>query len=292
MAILVASIVSLGGCGKGESAVVTERDALLQIGDSTLYLNDVLAKLPSNLEKEDSAKMFATIVDTWIQSILLADYAEQSIPDMERIERLVENYRKQLIISEYRRILQSSEKQKVEEDKIKEYYETHIEDLILEQPLIKGVYLKIPEEIAGNNDVETLMKDPVGNNLDNLEKTVIGKALQYDYFMDTWVGFETIADQIPYRFFDADAFVESTPDFTTTYNGATYYLHITEYMNSGERIPYEFAKSHIEQVLSRQNNDEYERKLINGLYKQALKEGRLKKIGYDPVEHRRLEAGK
>ncbi|MCM1291154.1 MAG: hypothetical protein NC201_02860 [Prevotella sp.] len=271
------------GCDKASDQTPLREDMLLQIGDSALYLNDVLARIPNGLEKGDSAALFSSIVDTWISNLLLSEMAAESLPDMDKIDRLVEQYRRQLIISEYRRIIKSSGHNKVSDNDVKRYYNEHSPELILERPIIKGIYLKVPDQAAADGKLQNLMEKPEGNAVDRLDQIGIETAMQYDYFADKWVDWETIADQIPYRFFDPDAFVESTKDFTTSYNGATYILHISDFLCSGERMPYEFAVPQIREILSRTNSEEYERGIINGLYRRALKEGRLKKVTYDPI---------
>lgn len=282
--IIFAGLMSLlCGCRGKETQGSPGDEILLQVGDSVLRLGEVLARMPSGIAGEDSAELFNSIVDAWIQDLLLADLAEETIPDMDRIDMLVEKYRRQLIISEYRKRVRNSQAEKVSEQDVRKYYADHADELILENPLVKGIYMKIPDEEAQSGKTAELMANPTGEAIDRLEKTGLEQALQYDYFMDRWVDWDRIAGQIPYRFFDADAFVESTPDFSTSYNGSTYLLHLSDFLHSGERMPYEFAEPKIREILSRMRNDEYERRLLNGLYKRALREGRLKKIGYDPV---------
>ena len=287
-AICLAAIM-LAGCRHETLTADAREEVLLQMGDSVLTMRDVLVQMPPGLAKEDSAELFNAIVDSWIQNQLLTDFAEETLPDMDRINRLVEKYRRQLIIAEYRRNVRSSQAEKVPEKDVKAYYEQHADELVLEQPLVKGIYMKVPDEVAESGELSRLMAHPTEESVDRLEKVGVEQAIQYDYFIDKWVDWEQISAQIPYRFFDADAFVEETADFSTSYNGATYLLHLTEHIHSGERMPYEFAEPKIREILSRTRNDDYERRLMTGLYKRALREGRLKKIGYDPVSRTRLK---
>ena len=122
--------------------------------------------------------------------------------------------------------------------------------------------------------------------MDKLEKYGLKEAMQYDYFADRWVDWQVISEQIPYRFYDPDAFVESTKNFETTYNGSTYFLHIISYLKSGDVMPFDFARDQIAEILSGNKQKEHERRLIASLYNQALKDGRLKVMGFNPVTHK------
>lgn len=283
----VLTLLLAGGCRSESTPVAESTEVLIQIGDSSLYLTDVLCKMPVGLAKDDSAALFQSIVDSWIQDMLLTQLAENTLSDPERIDRMVEEYRRRLIISEYRRKLKKSDADKISDAEVRKYYNEHADEMVLEMPLIKGVYLKMPDE-AADPKIEEQLSAPDAASTHSLEKTALGRALQYEHFEDRWVDWEAIADQIPYRFFDPDAFVESTPDFSTSYNGATYYLHISSYLPSGEKMPLEVATPRIREILSHSRNADYEQHVINNLYKQALRDGTLKKVSYDPIARRRL----
>ena len=88
-------------CGRPGAPAEAEEDALVTVGDSTLRLADVVRRIPTGLDSEDSLRMFHNIVSSWVDGLVLSNVAQRNIPDMRRIDRMVQEYRNNLIISEY-----------------------------------------------------------------------------------------------------------------------------------------------------------------------------------------------
>ena len=251
-------------------------DALITVDDSTLTRTEVLRHIPEGITPEDSAAMFGNFVRYWTEQMLLADIADENIEERERIDRLTEQYRRSLIIESYRRRLRESQKDNPSDDAMRRYYEQHQKELILQRPVIKGVFIKIPKNARRLSDIRRWMATATPSAIDNLEKYGLDDALKYSIFEDEWTDFQAIATQIPYKFSDSDSFVESTKNFETTYGGITYLLHISSYLSTGENMPYEVAKPERLRVLREQQSADLERRMMIEIYNKALKKGRLK----------------
>lgn len=279
---------ALLSCGHKKPAEKDAPDVLISVGDSILTLDNVISRIPLGLGTEDSITMFNTIIDSWLEDMLLSEVASVNIPDMDRIEKMVDDYRRRLITMEYRKSVRKDGDSKVKNEEVKSYYRLHSDEMRLERPVVKGIYIKISSNAEKIEDVRRWMSDASTSNIDKLEKYGLKEAMQYDYFADKWIDWQTISEQIPYRFYDPDAFVESTKNFETIYNGSAYFLHIFSYLKSGEVMPFDFARDQIVEILSGNRQKEYERKLIASLYNQALKDGKLKVVGFNPVTHKMI----
>lgn len=280
--VVIAMTLSLAGCHKGndDGNTLDETDVLVMVGDSALRVQDVLQRMPGGLSEADSTAMFDAIVNAWVERLLLEDFGRENIDDMERIERLTAEYRARLIVESYRRTLRENRSVKVVADSVKSYYAAHKEEFVLERPVVKGLFLKIPSDANNLTDIRRWMKSAKSEDIDRLEKSGLNEALQFSFFEDRWTDWQQISDNIPYRFYDANAFVESTKDFETEDRGSLYLLHITSYIPAGETMPEEVAYPIIEGLLDTRSAAEYEKSLLQSLGKKALKEGRLKLVSY------------
>lgn len=279
----VLSLCALVGCGQKEKMVPGDDGVLVQVGDSTLRMADVLLKIPVGLSPEDSAAMFNSIVGDWVRDLVLADYAEKNIPDMARIDRMVEEYRNNLIVNEYLRNMSDRVGSDVAESRVRDYYAAHRAEMVLEQPLVKGAFIKLSETDESLDDLRRWMSRLSEQDVDNIEKSGLRRAAQYSYFNDQWQEWSSVAEQIPYRFFDADAFLNSTHYFETSDNGIVYLLHISDYINSGHEMPYEFARLRIREILHTADVSAYRRRLMDDIYRDQIKAGVLRPGLYDPV---------
>ncbi len=288
VSVIVPALLSgfLLSCSKGEKATEEQSDILVTVKDSALRVRDVVMDIPAGIEPEDSARLFHAIVNAWIDDRLLETVAEENIEDMERIETLVADYRRKLITEAYKRKVRQTTPVKLNEDSIRRYYDRHTDELLLDGPLVKGLYIKVPAESARLADVRRWISSASPDAIDALEKYGLEEAVQYDYFIDKWIDFTTVTEHIPYRFYDAEAFLKSSPDFETSYNGFVYILHITDYIPGGEKMPFEYARRVISERLTDERLESYERRLIADLRKSAMKDGVLKTPGYDPLRHR------
>ncbi len=290
LAALAVMTVAGQGCRRAEEAPMQD-DVLLMMGDSALTMQDVVSRIPIGISPSDSAAIFHKIVSGWIGGMVLTDMAKAKLPDFEEIERQVDDYRNRLIVMSYLSMMRSSSNHKVSEDSVKRFYETHRKDMLAERPLVKGLLMKVPASASGLSEIKRCVFTASSQSLDELERNWATDALQYDYFEQTWVDWQTIAEQIPYRFFDPDAFVMSTKNFETTSGGSVYLLHISDYLPSGSELPFEFAAPRITAILEKAKMSKYEEDLVASLVKRALADDKLVAVGYDPVTGRLIKRG-
>lgn len=262
---------------------------LLSYAGETLTYQDVVACIPNGLIPEDSAALFKSVVDGWLQDVVLAEFAEERLIDTNSIDRRVRNYRNNLIVKEYLSRMRESRPPRIDEVKIREYYDNHRHELKLEVPLVKGVFLKVNSGARGREEIKSLISSDDPEKIDRLEQIWLDRAIEYNYFRDKWIDWETLTGLIPHRFGEAGTFLERNNYFETDYGDCAYYLKITDYLAAGEEQPFEYAKIWITELLTQGEILEYERQLINSLVEKSLKENKLEAVGYDPLKHEMIK---
>lgn len=280
---IIGIILALAGCHRSVKKSETPDDVLVWAGDSALTVSSVLRNIPSGLSEVDSIELFNSIVESWVEDMVLDRVAAANLSNPEKIEEMTRAYRNHLIVESYLREMGENAASKVNKDEIERYYNAHKDEMILEAPLIKGIYLRVPQDDSMMSDLRKWMSDGSADAVDKIENNGLRQATQYDYFNDRWVAWNEIAGLIPYRFYDADAFLSSNKNFETTYNGSVYMLRILDYIPSGNPMPREYALPVIEEFLNHNNVASYRRKLISTLYRTALREGKLRPGLYDPL---------
>lgn len=271
------------GCGHSEQPAAPDGEILVQVGDSVLTLADVERRIPHGLDEADSVMMFNNIVDSWVSSLVLKDMAEKNITNLERIERMTEAYRTSLIIDEYLKSMAEQSGVKVPEERIKEYYDTHPEEFILTQPLVKGAYIRVDEHDSKLPELRKWMAQFTEESIDRIEGAGLHQATAYEYFRDEWHEWSELADRIPSRITDADAFVKANSDFETAASGSVHLLHISDRLLSGDKMPYDYAKARISEILRATEISGMRRKLKDDIYRRMIAKGWLKAGAYDPL---------
>lgn len=287
LGILFPLVASCGGNADKEDS--TYDDVLVVVGDSTLTLRSVVSRIPAGLSRTDSVALFNSIVDGWLERMLLSEVGADNIDDMETIERMTDDYRRKLIVATYKRKLRESQRGTVSDESIREYYDKNQDSLLLERPVVKGLYVKVPTDSRRIADVRRWMVTATPDAIDNLERYGLSEAIEYSFFEDAWTDWYVISREIPYRFGNPDDFVSRSRNFETSYGGMTYFLHISEYIRSGEKMPLEIAREVISERLETLRGDKYEDELIRNIYLKSKKEGKLKFVHYDPINHKIIE---
>ena len=275
-------ILILSACGKTKEDT---GDVLLRYGENTITKEEVIAMIPHGLTQADSAALFTAIIEGWLRDVVLSEFAEQRLYDTRAIDRRVKDYRNNLIVQEYLSRMSESHPPKIEDNRVKDYYDLHRSEIKLEVPLVKGVFLKINSDSKGKEEIKNLLTSDDPDKIDRLERDWLDRSLSYNYFRDKWIDWETLAGMIPYRFGDPDQFISENKYFEKEYGDCNYYLHITDYLPSGEEQPFEFARGWITNVLTQGDLADYERVLVNSLLKEAIKDNKLAPVGYDPITH-------
>ncbi len=120
-------------------------DAIVAVGNATLTLSDLRKAIPAGLSATDSATFAESYINSWISDMLITEIAEKNIPDTRSIDRMTDDYRRQLIMWEYQRLKTAQDgPPELPEDTIAAYYDRHHAEMRVETPMVRGILVKIP----------------------------------------------------------------------------------------------------------------------------------------------------
>lgn len=271
----------LGACGEGGGGGVSAPDGdgaspvLARVGRERLYLSQACRDLPGGLSEEDSARFVKGYVYAWVDTRLVAEMASEDL-DMTEIDRLVAEYRESLIAEAYRRkIAEGGTNAAFSEDSMMSYYDEHKADFRLREPLVKGVYVKVPANAPNIAAIRRLMRSDAPDDIDRLEKEVISSnAIHYDYFRERWIDWDRIEVRIPYDFGDVGAFLRPGRFLNITADGYTYMLRVTEVLPASAVMPYEAAREEVRERLLAERRRQIDASFRADLLRRALDTGR------------------
>ena len=252
-------------------------EALVQVGDRTLSRQELLDAMPEGLSPADSAEFADKYIRSWIDDELLYRGAQKNIPDMERIDALVEKYKRDLVIFEYRkRLLSERVDKEFDEQELADYYEKNSDKFRLREAILKGLFVKVPETAPNIAQLKKWYCSTKPDGVEKIEKYALKNVVIYDYFYDRWIPFEEVVNNIPYEFGKPETFLKTHPKLEFNKNGYWYLLNITEYRVAGEVMPYDFAKPQIQEILANSSRLAFNRELEESLYNDAEKSGEIK----------------
>lgn len=150
-------VMTLWGCDRQQDH--KGKTPLVEVAGKFLYQEDLRTALPLNLSAEDSVLFAENYIRTWIEDILLFDKAEDNIRDTEKVKALVENYRRALVMHAYQEELVNQQlSREISPMEVARYYESSKSLFVLEKPLVKGLFIKVPLGASGLSNVRRWYK--------------------------------------------------------------------------------------------------------------------------------------
>lgn len=274
-------LMALTACTDHAASVAADTasaDCLASVGAQKLTLADVRAAMPAGMAADDSVRFVRAFVNAWVDSHLITDVAASQV-DMAQIDRLTADYRSQLIMQEYTRKMFESHAATIPDDTLRAYYSAHSADFVLDRPMVRGIYLKLPSDTRNLRTIKRLFRSDRPADIDRLEKEILSSAaIHYDYFRDRWVDWEQIESRVPVDFgTDPQAWL-SRNDRTVEHTAGpvTYLLRITEVLPARSPVPYEAALPQIQRRLLASGRQAYQRRLLHELRDSATTAGTLR----------------
>lgn len=267
--VILVIAAAMTGCGQEHNH--KGKTPLVEVSGEFLYKEDLQAALPLNISKDDSVLFAEHYIRNWIEDALLFDKAEGNIPDNDKISKLVENYRRALIMHTYQEELVNQKlANDISEEEINAYYEKNKEQFRLDNPLVKGLFIKVPLSSPDLGNVRVWYRKNNQDVIEKLEKYSLRNAVSYDYFYDRWTSVPDVAAKIPLKVLDTDAnYLDKNRNVEVKDTAFCYFLHIEDFLGKDKQKPLDFARDEIKEILINLKRVEFINKVKEDLYQRA-----------------------
>ncbi|MGL5787836.1 MAG: peptidyl-prolyl cis-trans isomerase [Bacteroidales bacterium] len=239
---------------------------LVRVGDKVLTRAELESFMPAGVYGSDSAQLADAFIQNWIDNQLLYSVAQKNIPDMESVNRKVQQYKQDLIIHQYRMLLINERlSEDLSEEDIQRYYETHSSEYLLEEPLYKGVFLKVRKNSPNIASLRKWVRQITPENLENIEKYAIKNSIGYRYSTDEWLADADISSYI----LDASKMQEGKSGEVSDQE-YYYFYNLSDYRKKGMEMPLDYAQTLIRESLLKEKASEILNRQKQELYEKAL----------------------
>ena len=253
------------------------RTPLVELDGNFLYREDLQSVLPAGLSKDDSLLFAEHYIRNWVEDILLYDKAQSNIPNNEEIDKLVENYRKALIMHTYQQaLIHQRLSEEISEQELTEYYEKNQALFKVERPLMKGLFIKVPLTAPQLANVRRWYKSETREAVEHLEKYSLQNAVKYEYFYDKWVPVSEMLDVMPLKVPDVEGYLDKNRHVELKDTAFYYFLNVSDYRPVGEQEPDEFARTQVKDMLLNVKQVEFMKQVKDDLYQRAVKRDKIK----------------
>ena len=268
-------VVLFASCKEKKTELSPTNYPVLEVAGKFLYKDEIDKIIPPGASVIDSANVVDKYIRKWVTEVLMYDNARRNIGNLEDIDRLVEEYRKSLIIYEYEQALVSQRvNEKIPEKELQAFYEKYKKQMILEDKLIKGMLLILPKEAPQLKEVYGWVRSADDASLEKIEKYSLQNAISFDYFSD-WTPFAEIVRKTPFIVENSKEFVAGTRFAEVSDSTKLYLLLISESIPVGGVEPYELAKHKISNIILNKKKSDFIVELEKSIYNDALNQGEI-----------------
>lgn len=266
-----------------DKAPRSKGNALVSVGQHTLTAFEVKKLIPKTLSSQDSLMMAESYVKKWVKNALIYDLANKHLEDeKEEIDRLVDAYRQSLMSHKYEeKLVEERLSAEISDKEISDYYETNKESFLLEEDIVKGLFLKVPSDAPGLSDLKKWCNSGGDELIEKIEKYSLRNAVIYDYFYDRWMSGEEIAENMPVKKSEFNRMLKTDKLIEVSDSAYCYLLKVKEVEFKGNRAPFDYASAQIKEILLSQRKSEFLRSFEEEIYNEAIRKGNVKFHGED-----------
>jgi len=238
-------LLLLASCSGNDKVIASVNDSELTENDAFILMRHAGLNFDSIADKNE-------FVDQWIENeVFKAEMKELYPEEWKLIQLRASNYSGDLA----KFYLEENELKKqldtiVSMNEITEYYNSHKDEFVLHDYIVKAMYLKIPKGIdfkAKNIQQKYLLK----NDKDIIEVNSYAKlyAVNFYYNDSAWVYFNELTKDITLTKYNTDNIVLNRTKTYFSDDDYTYFLNIIDFNLKDEAPPVDFLQNEIKSII-------------------------------------------
>lgn len=251
------------------------RDAVLEVEGVVLYQDEIDDFIPEGISASDSTYLVETFKKQWITRVLVYKMAYKNIGNSAEIKQMADAYQKELTINYYQQQLIAENLNEVSEDSLMSYYQKNKELFLLDEAVIKGIFIKLPSSSIEQEDLVNWLSNTTDENLENIMRYCTQHAVFYEFFLESWTPYGKIAHMLP-ESVDSNDPALTRGSIKQAKDDYTYYLRITGKCNAGQPQPYEMIRPELQNILLNQEKIKFIQTFQQSLYDKAIANGQIK----------------
>jgi hypothetical protein len=273
--LFLVAALGFGGCRQN----LQNSDKLVaEVGNKKLYLSELSAVIPNELDKTDSIVMAEEYIRKWIREELMLLKAEENLSfDLKDVTRELEEYRNSLIIFRYKNeLLAQRMDTTVSDNEIMEYYLEHAENFKLNRDIVKAAYIRIPAELANPDLLKEMSSNSTEEGINELRYYCLQYAKGFDIFTDRWVELDRVMVNIPTTIENPEQFLKKNQFLE--YNDSSYYYLVTihDYLLRNEQAPEDYVRNDIKSLILNRRKIEFLKDLENNIFQEGINRNSFK----------------
>ena len=248
-----------------------------------VYLNesDVLNEIPITLNQKDSAIFADNYIHNWLVNQMIMDKSEEMIPlDVIKVEKKINKYKLSLISYEFEQFyINKRLDTSISKSQIRNYYENHLDDFVLNDYVVKCMYLQVPKKSKFLREIKKNYFLKNEDMIDEIMKIGQNEEVSLYYNPEEWVFFDDLMKKIPIlEKYSEIEFIKKKKKVILEFNNYIYFINVFDYIIKNGTSPLSFEENKIKSIILNQRAKTLRKKLRQDLYNDGIKNNLIEKI--------------
>ncbi len=258
----------LAGCQYFQRDV--DKTPVAKIYDTYLYFEDIDTAVYQQKSPEDSLNAIHQYIEEWAYRTLLLKQAERNV-DTVKINRLVEQYRRDLLTDTYKdRLLQKYIDTVVTQDTLQWYYERYKDYFLSKEPEIKPEFLVVAKNHPKVNKFKKWFFSGKPAYFDSLIKNT-NNFSKYNLSAGKWYLMKDFKKELPVFENMNDKFIlKKGKKFVLTDSLSLYLVFVNDVVLKNQTLPLSIVKDDLKQLILSKRKQAALPELENSIKQEAI----------------------
>ena len=256
-----------------------DKNTIAKVGDKILTFEELLEKIPNNIERLDSTLVVNEIINNWALNELLIKNAEINLTELEknRIKKNSNEYYNNLLVNSYKnKIASVNSDTLVDQNDVAEYYDTNFSNFVLYEDIVKARYVRLNKNNFNINEIKRRFRRFNRDDIvffDSISLQLLNYSLNDSIWINKDLFFKKI-DVLDDE--EIDRIVKKTLYIAKEDSLDVYLVKINGFMGINDKAPLNYIYKRIEELIINKKKVDFIKKFDTEIIENAKQENIFK----------------
>ena len=256
-----------------------DKNTIAKVGDKILTFEELLEKIPNNIERLDSTLVVNEIINNWALNELLIKNAEINLTDLEknRIKKNSNEYYNNLLVNSYKnKIASVNSDTLVDQNDVAEYYDTNFSNFVLYEDIVKARYVRLNKNNFNINEIKRRFRRFNRDDIIFFDSISL-QLLNYSLNDSIWINKDLFFKKINVLDDEEiDRIVKKTLYIAKEDSLDVYLVKINGFMGINDKAPLNYIYKRIEELIINKKKVDFIKKFDTEIIENAKQENIFK----------------
>ena len=252
---------------------------LAQVNEKQLYLSEIKSILTDFDSEKDSLSFVKNWIESWAKKQLLVQQAQENLTyELIEVEQQMDDYYNSLLIYHYQKaMVEQKMDTNVYEHQIKQYYDEHKKEFVLNEPILQLIYVKISKDAPKISKLKKWYQSSKEEDRLFLEEYCYQFAQSFNLNDTSWVYLSEVLELMPGETTNnIDLTLKKNRNLILNDSLSTYFIHINKVKQKEDLSPLIMVKDRVKNIILNKRKLAFLKSIKDDLYRNALAKGTIR----------------